>query len=133
MRKNADLPAPLLRGRTRLERWRRTRDQHRIPEPLWRSAVKLAEVHGIHRTARALLLDYYSLKKRVASEPTSREGDAAAFVEWIPAEVCGTRTDGGEWIVELENARGERMRVHAKGEGAVDVAQLSAQFWGGDR
>jgi len=132
-RKKADLPAPLVRGRTRFERWRRTREQHRIPEALWRSAVKLAESHGIHRTARALRLDYYALKKRVASEGAPRGGETTAFVEWIPTEVCGTRSGGGEWVVELENAHGERMRVHAKGESAVDIAQLSAMFWDTDR
>ena len=50
----------------------------------------------------------------------------------IPTEVCDSR-GGGEWVVELENARGERMRVHAKGEGVVDVAHLSALFWNSHR
>ena len=32
---------------------------------LWAAAVKLADKYGIHRTAKALQVDYYALKKRI--------------------------------------------------------------------
>ncbi|NQU26069.1 MAG: hypothetical protein HQ567_32690 [Candidatus Nealsonbacteria bacterium] len=65
-RKTGDLPARLVSLRQRFERWRRTRKvRSRIPEPLWASAVKLAGRYGTHRTAKALRVDYYALKKRV--------------------------------------------------------------------
>ena len=64
-----DLPARLEGLRRRFEDWRRTRKvRSRIPEPLWASAVKLAGRYGIHRTAKALRVDYYALKKRVEEE-----------------------------------------------------------------
>jgi len=68
----------------RLERWRRTRT-HRsaIPEALWASAAELAGEYGLAKTARALRLDYYSLKERFKAigRPTSRETEAQpAFV-----------------------------------------------------
>jgi hypothetical protein len=45
----------------RLEQWRKTRKHRaRIPERLWKAAVRVARKHGLHRTARALRLDYYS-------------------------------------------------------------------------
>ena len=67
-RKHRDIPAPLARGRDRFDSWRRTRKAGtRIPNKLWSLAVKLADGHGLNRTASVLGLDYYSLKKRVAA------------------------------------------------------------------
>jgi hypothetical protein len=63
---SGELPARLERVRQRFERWRRTRQVGaRIPEALWVSAVKAAGRYGVHRTARALSVDYYALKRRV--------------------------------------------------------------------
>jgi hypothetical protein len=64
-----DLPAGLEGVQRQFERWRRTRRGHaRIPDKLWAAAVKAAGVHGLHRTVRALRLDYYSLKERVEQQ-----------------------------------------------------------------
>ena len=125
-----DLPARLEGLRRRFERWRRTRKMRsRIPDPLWASAVKLAAEYGIHRTAKALRVDYYSLKKRV-EEATGGNGPAGAagatFVELPPAAWPGS----GECTLELEDARGAKMRVQVKGFGAPDLAALSRSFWG---
>lgn len=60
------LPAPLERVRGRFERWRRA--EARIPKALWGAAVKAAGRYGIHRTARALGVDYYTLKRRVEGQ-----------------------------------------------------------------
>jgi hypothetical protein len=82
-RKTRDLPVRLETVRQRFERWRRTREvRSRIPEPLWASAVKVAGTYGIHRTARALRVDYYALKKRV-------EGRHAVTASRAPGEVAG--------------------------------------------
>ena len=44
------------------EAWRRQRQAgERIPESLWRLAVRLVPSYGISRTAGALRVDYYSL------------------------------------------------------------------------
>ena len=65
-RKTRDLPAGWRHLRRRFERWRRTRKaRSHIPEPLWASAVTMARTYGLNRTAKALRLDYYALKKRV--------------------------------------------------------------------
>lgn len=67
--KRRDLPAGLEGVQRRFERWRRTRRGHaRIPDALWAAAVKAADRHGLHRTVRALRLDYYSLKERVEGQ-----------------------------------------------------------------
>jgi hypothetical protein len=65
-RKTPNLPARLEGARRRFELWRRTRKgRSRIPEMLWASAVKAAGKYGVNKTAQALRLDYYVLKKRV--------------------------------------------------------------------
>jgi hypothetical protein len=103
--------------------------------------VKAAGVFGIHRTARALGVDYYALKKRVEGKPvgaeragrmpaaTASKGSAAmggtTFVELPPAAWPGA----GECIMELEDAGGAKLRVHLKGLGAPDLAALSRSFW----
>lgn len=127
-----DLPVRLQGLRRRFERWRRTRKvRGRIPEPLWAAAVKLAGAYGIHRTAKALRVDYYSLKKRV-------EGGPAATASTVPAGAAGATflevpppawPGCGECTLELEDAGGAKLRVHLKGFEASDLAALSRSFW----
>lgn len=141
-RKTLPLPARLEGTQRRFDRWRRTRKgRSHIPEPLWTAAVKAAGKYGLHRTAQALRLDYYALKKRVAKEAAAlagppgaanasrgaAKGEAmAAFVELAPpASVCSR-----ECILELEDAGGAKMRVHLKGVEAPDLTALSRSFWG---
>src|SRR5512142_840526 len=66
------LPSDLVRGRARFQAWRERRALgKRIPQPLWALAVRLAKTHGVSRTATALGLDYYSLKKRADASATA--------------------------------------------------------------
>jgi len=131
-KRRGDLPAQLEGLRRRFERWRRTRKvRTRIPDPLWASAVKLAGRHGIHRTARALRVDYYALKKRVEGKAAATASnatagtDGAAFLE-LPAAVWA---GAGEYMLELEDAGGAKLRIHLKGFEAPDLAVLSRSFW----
>jgi hypothetical protein len=99
--------------------------------------VKAVAKYGLHPTARVLRLDYYSLKKRVESagrEPrdrtTTSEGrrgrkSVATFVE-LPAPVS---MGSSECILEMEDPRGAKMRIHLKGMPAPDLAGLSRSFW----
>jgi len=79
--KRRDFPAGLEGVQRRFERWRRTRRGHaRIPDALWAAAVKAASRHGLHRTVRALRLDYYSLKERVEQQASTAHDPAARAV-----------------------------------------------------
>ena len=54
-----EVSARLRQARSRIERWRRTRERRSpMPEPLWEAAVALAEREGVYCTARALSLNY---------------------------------------------------------------------------
>ena len=80
------VPTRLERLRRRFERWRGTHTAHsRIPDGLWASAVKLAGTFGTHRTAKALRLNYYALKKRIERQPfvaaDRSEKTVATFLE----------------------------------------------------
>ena len=130
--KTRALPSRLEGLRRRFERWRRTRKiGSRIPEALWAAAVKLAEAYGIHPTAKALGVDYYSLKKRLEENPASRSkmaapANGAKFVELSAA----VRTGIPECILELEDVEGAKMRIQVKGIEAGDLAALSRSLWG---
>jgi hypothetical protein len=130
-RQTHDLPAPLEAVRRRFGHWRRThKARSRIPSSLWTAAAKMAGVYGLHRTARALAVEYYSLKKRVeeysaAAGVRHEHGPAATFVELpppVPAGEC-------DCTLELEDAAGAKMRVHLKAAVPPDLAALSRSFW----
>ncbi len=124
------LPASLEALGRRFERWRRSRRaRSRIPDTLWTSAVQAAGRYGLHRTTKALRLDYYALKKRVEDAAFNREPDreaAATFFELSTPMSSGV----SEYIVELEDPGGAKMRVHLKGGAVPDVTTLARDFWG---
>jgi hypothetical protein len=119
--------AGLVVAQRRFERWRRTRKSRTIPEELWRLAEELAGRCGVQRTARALRLNYDSLKKRVEGG-ASESGRPATFVEVVAAGEIERSGAAGACIVEFENARGDSLRVVMKG-GVADLEALSAAFW----
>jgi len=122
---HSDFPAALFRAQRKIEQWRqRHRPRTRIPEELWREAARLACAHGINRTARALRLDYYALKKRAAAAAESGER-VPEFVEIMPGAMPASRP---ECTIELEEASGARMRIHLQGGNPPDVADLTRVF-----
>jgi hypothetical protein len=135
IKRKGAFPARLEAVRGRFERWRQTRKvRSRIPESLWASAVKAAGRYGTHRTARALRVDYYALKKRVEGTPAvtaskaPAEAGGATFLE-LP---CSAWPGPGECTLELEDTRGAKMRVHFKGFATPDLVALSRSFWGSE-
>jgi hypothetical protein len=88
----------------------------------------LVGTYGLHRTGRALRLDYYSLKQRVEQRSTAASdlpgvATAPAFLELAPV------ADRCECTVELEDAAGAKMRVHLKDAPMPDLVALSRSFW----
>ncbi len=110
------VPAELAVARGRLDAWRRRRAGRVIPADLWRRATELARAHGVHRTAVALRLDYYSLRRRVEE---GVPGPTAAFVDIGPASVPS------ECVMEIEDARGPKLRMQLRGFSARDLAMVA--------
>ena len=118
------------RVRRRFERWRRTRKKRSpIPERLWQAAVQVAGSYGVNKTARALGLDYYELKKRVksgAGAPAVEKGGMGSFVELVGV----VPAVAGECVVEVESVSGTKLRVHLRGR--PEVGWLRSLLFGGE-
>ena len=116
--------------RRQITRWRETRTHRGAPMPatLWAAAIALARQHGLSTTARALHLDYGSLKKRLDAAGAGRV-PSPAFVE-LPA----VRPSGlGPCVIDLEAPRGGRMRIEVAGVTVADLVTLTQVAWGRDR
>jgi hypothetical protein len=111
------------------EQWRRSRKQkRRIPERLWRMAVKAAAVHGVSRTARWLGLNPTRLKQRMdAPVPDEVSQEGPRFVEWPWPVAAAT----AECLLEAEDQRGNKLRIHLKGEATAQAVSLGRMLWKG--
>ena len=136
-RQKRNYPARLEGLRQRFERWRQTHPaRSRIADPLWAAAVKMAGAYGIHRTARALRVNYYALKKRVEGESVvpsvpRKDGTATTFIEFPPPVSVdfGKGVSGPcECTLELEDACGVKLRLHLQSIAAPDLAALCRSF-----
>lgn len=115
----------------RFRHWRdaRVRGEH-IPADLWAAAVGMARQHGLQRVADELRVDHDRLKKRLARAGGEAQAGKVAtrFVELLVApEPAAARLC--ECAVELENARGAKMRVELNGNGLAGLAGLCGTFW----
>jgi hypothetical protein len=119
------LPPDLVRGRSRFQAWRRQRKPGgRIPLSLWAIAIRLANLHGVSRTATALGLDYYRLKKLAEVAAAEPRASGPAFVE-----LTSPLTAAKQCRVELDNGSGATMRVQLVGYDAADLEAMSRGFW----
>jgi len=126
-RKIRTIPTTLEQTRQRFEQWRKARPSlSPIPKALWALAVKMAEEHGVSRTAQTLRLDYYTLKERLqaAGGLARLPRSTSAFVELLP-QPSGL----SPCTIELENGQGAKMRIHLARPEAVDLLALSRSLW----
>jgi hypothetical protein len=121
---NGSVPVPLARAGRRWARWRRHRKTRRIPEELWALAAKLAGRYGVNPTAQALRVDYYSLKRRVGGSGEAEPRGAGGFVELVPAPFTPARG----CLIEFEDPRGAKLRVHLPGGESADLLALGRLF-----
>jgi hypothetical protein len=126
----ANLPIALSTARHQFDHWRsqQPNKRTRLPKELWRQAVALAKEHGLNRTARALGLKYYSLKKHL--DDTDTDALVAAkptpdFIELLP----DTMTPGGiDCMIECVDGSDVTLRMHIKGAGLSDLTSLARVF-----
>src|SRR5262245_63046701 len=106
-RQRGEFPKDLAQGQCRFQVWRgRRQGGRRIPQPLWDLAVRLVSKYGLSRTATALGLDYYSLKKQAKVAAQQTRSRSPAFVE-LPAPAVVAK----QALFELDNGAGATMRV----------------------
>jgi len=126
-----ETPREIEQARRRFERWRRSRKKvTRIPDRLWAAAVSAARLHGVNPTSIALGLDYNHLKHRMRSAASGANKAAppqsASFMELIVPPDSG---HSRECTIELENARGAKMKIQLQNVGIKDLAEWSRTFW----
>ena len=127
----------LLPLKGRFEQWRAWRVVgQRIPAQLWDAAVAAALEHGAYRVAAELHLDYAVVKRRaaLAGGKTPASGLTPRFVELVapavPAVPAVPAAAHAQCVVELDNARGAKMRVELGGNGlAAGLSALCSAFW----
>jgi hypothetical protein len=101
-----------------------------MPEPLWEAAIVLAETEGVYRTARALSLNYQSLRARVAeASPAARRAPAVprGFVELSPPLPLATPGSLGP-VLEWVDRGGAKLTIRLPAEPAVDVERLAVRL-----
>ncbi len=118
--------------RDRIEYWRGIRQRHSpMPEPLWAAAAALAAEHGTYPIARALRLNYGTLKSRVGRIPHGERAEAAravGFVEVDRGELIGSAEAAGR-VVELSGTDGAKLVIRLNGGDELDVLGLAEAFW----
>ena len=131
------LPKDIADAKLRVDHWRKTREKAgRMPEDLWGVAVRVARKRGINAVAKALHLDYYSLKRHVKASGGARSRKPAAARRSVPkkkpapafvaVDVVPPATMP-ECVLELVAPRGAKMTVRIRG--SVDVVALAEAFW----
>jgi hypothetical protein len=123
----------------RVEAWRVARPRTRsMPEALWDEAVVLARNVGVFRVARALRLNFDTLKRRAGSpEPAqdireravrvARASPRTDFVEVKGLAEVGVVAGGHDTVVEIVACDGARLSIRWKCASA-DVATLIRAF-----
>ncbi len=118
----------LMAVQRRVEAWRRREGGgrgSRIPEELWNEAVDVAQVVGVHATARALRFNYERLKERAGQSAGKQSGHASEFVSFELPQVSG----GANLVVEFLGREGEQVRIALSGLSGMDVVALAQTFW----
>jgi hypothetical protein len=126
------IPIVLSQARHQLDLWRsqQLNKRTRLPKEFWQRAVDLAKEHGLNKTARALNVKYYSLKKHLdqadAAASVSSETEPH-FIELMP----GTMTPSGvskpqvECTIEWADGHNATVRMHIKGVGLSELTALA--------
>ena len=143
MNRTENGPVPeLIRLRRRLDEFRRGSSPGKaLPGWAWSEAGRLARRHGVHRTARALGLEYNKLKRTSGAGPVAASagrtakqsparGGAVKFLELpnaLPAQ-------GQMCRVRLAGPAGEHLELEVTPGAAKDmVLELCREGWGAQR
>ncbi len=131
-------PAGLELLRTQIEAWRAARPRTRsMPQTLWSEAAAMARELGVYRVARALRLNFDTLKRhaRSASTPGRRERSVAHamlapmrgdFVEVKAFADVSRAAVGQETIVEVVACDGTRLSIRGTCASADVAAWIQA-------
>ena len=119
----------LEKGKERFETWREVRKKRtKIPEELWQAAVELSSDYSLNKISQTLHLDYSVLRERILSMKSEELGVKGAVDGFVEVDLGG----GGsteEWVFELEDGKGAKMRMRMKGGAGVDLIEIAKVLW----
>lgn len=96
-----------------------------IPAELWAQAVELATTLGASPVARALKLDYYTLKQRMKAGAPAPAPEPPAFVELslgVPLAPRGC-------TLALCDGQGRSLRIEWTGGTPGELSALAERLW----
>ena len=127
-RRRDDSPT-LRRAKQAFEKWRQgRRARERIPAALWALAVKAAQAEGFSKTSVALRLNYLALRAAARKRTGASKGANQPAVTFVEVPLPPTPGDG-ECLLEAENGRGAKLRIHLKGAASADLTSLAGMLW----
>jgi hypothetical protein len=132
-RQSANIPIALSQARHQLDLWRSQppNKRTRLPKEFWQQAVALARESGVNRTASALGLKYYSLKKHLDETGANEESSVKPEPDFIEL-LSGAVTPGGaECTIEWAEGSNATVRMHIKGVGVSELTALAGVFRSG--
>lgn len=115
-----------------IEEWRRMRPRPRaMPEPLWGEAAALARELGVYRVARALRLNFDTLRRRAKHSSTAAAqrrivAHGHGFVEVTGFAELARAGLVGETVVEVVGSDGARLSIRMPCTSADVVAWIGA-------
>jgi hypothetical protein len=122
-----------LRGK--IEGWRRSQPKSRsMPEEFWQEASTAARTLGAGRVARALGLNYETLKQRVLPIGPDRPGgrvrrkrhrEGTGFIELKGFPALGQSATRDEMVVEMVAADGARLTIRINAASASVPALIN--------
>jgi len=124
------LATELEQVRGALMAWRATPGRgQRIPDAVWRKAVRAAKRHGLNPVSKGLGLDYKCLKQHVAESGVGGKRTVELPPTFVEVKPEAPREDVA-CVIEMEKGGGTRMRICVKSAGSVDWCRIKEAFLG---
>jgi hypothetical protein len=112
------------------QNWRKTRKKRTaIPKELWQAAIDLSRDYPINIISKTLGLSYTDLKRRIKASGELRADNQNNVIPHFVEFDLSTAVSM-ECIVEMENPKGNRMKIHFKGCICSNLLELAKAFWG---
>ena len=112
--------------------WREHKTGGHFPNKLWAAALDMADLYGVERTVQELGVNPDRLKKKrelIRQSSTRRvNAEEPQFIEMRMSPSCGM-APACECIIEVENAKGAKMRIQFKGHDTAELVRLSDALW----
>lgn len=111
------------------ESWRKTRQPRSpIPEDLWQAAISLSKDYSTYEISKALHLSYTKLKQRTLTSRAMGLAQSPLPSGFVELDF-GKSEHPLEYVIEMEEKTGAKMRVQIKGGGGFDLLGLAQAFW----